>query len=51
MRSTRELNGYIVVYMPEHPKAMQSDNWLGYVYEHIVVAEKHLGRAIADDLG
>lgn len=46
MKSTRSLNGYRVVYMPEYPKAMTSDNWLGYVYEHIVVAEKSLGRAL-----
>lgn len=44
----RELNGYRVIYMPEHRKAMTNDNWNGYVYEHIVVAEKALGREISD---
>lgn len=40
----RMLNGYKVVYMPEHPNSMKSDNWHGYIYEHIAVAEKMIGR-------
>ena len=47
-KGVRKLNGYIVIYMPEHNKAMQSDNWLGYVYEHIVVAQKAMGRDLTD---
>ncbi len=39
----RILNGYRVVYMPEHPRAMTSRNWAGFVYEHIVVAEEMRG--------
>lgn len=38
-RYTHEL-GYIMVYAPEHPRAHQS----GYVFEHLLVAEKALGR-------
>ncbi len=45
MKPKRILNGYIVVYMPNHPKAMKSQNWEGYVYEHIVSAEDKLNRA------
>lgn len=48
-KTMRILNGYIAIYVPEHPKAMKSVNWRGYVYEHIVVAEKDLGRAIRED--
>jgi|ERR1035437_84996 hypothetical protein len=48
-KSTRILNGYVVVYLPTHPKSMKSKNWNGYIYEHIVVAEKDLGRIIRDD--
>lgn len=46
MKSVRFLNGYRVVYMPEHPRAMLSENWQGYVYEHIVEAEKSIGRRL-----
>lgn len=46
MKSTRILNGYVVVYAPEHPSAMKSDNWNGYVYEHILIAEEKIGRKL-----
>jgi hypothetical protein len=36
--------GYILLRRPEHPRA----DIRGYVYEHIVVAEKMLGRPILD---
>nr|DAN96057.1 MAG TPA: HNH endonuclease [Caudoviricetes sp.] len=39
------LCGYIAVYMPEHKRAFK-DN--GSVYEHILVAEKMLGRELKD---
>lgn len=48
-KSTRILNDYRVIYMPNHPRAMTNDNWNGYVYEHIVVAEENLGRSLSDD--
>ena len=38
------LNGYIAIYMPEHERAF--DN--GCVYEHILVAEKILGRKLKE---
>lgn len=34
------LNGYRCVLRPDHPRSMHT----GYVYEHILVAEKYLGR-------
>lgn len=46
---TRTLNGYRIVYEPEHPRAMRSRNWNGYVYEHIKVAESTLDRPLMDD--
>lgn len=36
---TRKLNGYIAIYVPEHPHSYQNDNWKGWVYEHRYIAE------------
>lgn len=36
------LNGYIAIYMPEHPKAYKN----GCVYEHILIAEQMLNRPL-----
>ena len=38
-----EDHGYIKVFNPQHPRA----NTEGYVYEHILIMEKALGRAIS----
>jgi hypothetical protein len=44
------LNGYVVIYVPDHPKAFKPPNrTVGYYYEHIVVMEQLLGRSMADD--
>lgn len=48
MKTKRVLNGYQMIYMPEHPSAYTSENWLGWVYEHRVVAEQTLGRPLRD---
>lgn len=47
MKSNRILNGYTVIYEPNHPKAMKSANWEGYVYEHVIIAEEHSNRVIS----
>lgn len=39
-RSMRD--GYITVYKPEHPRADHH----GHVYEHIIIAERALGRSL-----
>ena len=44
----RTLNNYKVVYNPEHPMAMKSQNWKGWAYEHIEVATKYIGRMLRD---
>jgi hypothetical protein len=49
MKNSRMINGYVVIYKPEHPKAMKSKNWEGYIYEHIYIAEHELGREIRQD--
>lgn len=35
----RKANGYVMIYSPEHPR-----NSRKYVYEHVIVCEKKLGR-------
>jgi hypothetical protein len=47
--ATRVVNGYRLIYMPDHPNAMRSDNWDGYIYEHIHFAQESIGRPLADD--
>lgn len=37
-------NGYVSVYMPDHPRSMSN----GCVYEHIIQAEKKLGRFLRE---
>lgn len=32
--------------MPDHPDCMKSENWLGYVYEHRIIAEDFMGRRL-----
>lgn len=40
----QKTNGYISILVPEHPKATKK----GYVYEHRIIMEKHLGRYLTD---
>ena len=40
----RQANGYVSVWVPGHPTALPD----GYLAEHIVVAERALGRALPD---
>ena len=48
MKNIRILNGYVVIYFPGHPKSMTTKVWNGYVYEHIIAAEKLLGRPLQE---
>ena len=47
MKQVRSLNGYRLIYEPEHPSAMTGGNE-GYVYEHVYVMELYLGRKLQD---
>lgn len=38
------INNYVAYYRPDHPRAMSN----GMVYEHILVAEKSIGRLLKD---
>jgi len=45
----RMLNGYKVIYKPNHPNCMTNYNWGGYVYEHIFVATEVANRPLGDN--
>lgn len=49
MKKYRPLNGYILQYCPEHPRAIRSGGEKGYVYEHVLVAEKTIKRRLLPD--
>lgn len=42
-------NGYRVLYRPDHPAAQTCENWKGWVYEHVMIAEEMIGRRLRDD--
>lgn len=49
MYETRILNGYTVIYKPEHHAAMHGSGYNGFVYEHVYEAELMLGRPLNND--
>jgi len=48
-KSDRLLNGYLMVYRPDHHRAMKNKSWRGYIHYHVLVAEELLGRPLRDD--
>jgi hypothetical protein len=44
-RYTEPVKGYVLILLPEHPRARKN----GYVLEHILVAEAMLGRSLTDE--
>ena len=46
MRNDRIVNGYRLIYRPDHFNAMKSKHWKGYVYEHRYLVELRLGRPL-----
>jgi hypothetical protein len=47
-KSDRYLNGYRLIYAPNHYSAMRGGNWDGYIYEHRYVWETHHGSSLGD---
>lgn len=45
----RFLNGYIVVYVPNHFNTMDSDNWKGWQYEHRYIVELYIQRPLSNE--
>jgi len=48
-KKVRMVNGYRLIYLPAHPRAMKSGSHTGWVYEHIVVATDSIGRQLRDN--
>ena len=48
-RGVTMLNGYRLLYRPEHPRAMRSRGYNGWIYEHIFVMEQELGRPLTEN--
>jgi hypothetical protein len=43
-------HGYILIYQPDWPSSLQKANHLkGYIYEHVYLMEKHLGRSLMEN--
>ena len=49
MGKVRELNGYRVLYIPDHPRAMENENWKGWIYEHVYLGEQIVNRTLRDN--
>jgi hypothetical protein len=45
---TKDINGYIALYLPDHPSAKENPKMFGWVYEHRLVAESFLNRRLYD---
>lgn len=45
-KQVRILNEYRVIFDPENPSAMQNSNWKGWIYEHVAIAERQMGRQL-----
>lgn len=45
----RNLNGYKLIYKEGHPNSMTSENWNGWIYEHIYLMSEHIGRPLNED--
>lgn len=47
-KEDRYANGYKLIYNPEHPRAYKTGPHIGYVYEHIQVAEEMMNRPLTE---
>lgn len=45
----RFVNGYKMIYKPEHRDAVKSGSMEGYIYEHRLVAEESIGRLLRSE--
>lgn len=47
-KQVQYLNGYRLIYKPDHPRHLNDTGHRGYVYEHILRAEEILGRPLRE---
>jgi len=45
----KQLNGYTLIYIPDHPRCMKTRSYNGWIYEHVAVAEGFLNRPLNAD--
>ena len=45
----RKMNGYRLILKPGYPRALSGNAWQDYVYEHIYIAERFLGRSLTPE--
>lgn len=45
----RYLNGYKLILKDGHPNSMTSENWNGWIYEHIYLMSEHIGRPLNEN--
>lgn len=48
-KEVRIVNGYRMIYMPDHHEAVRTGAMEGYVYEHRLIAERFMGRQLTDN--
>jgi hypothetical protein len=42
-------HGYMLLYMPDHPRSFNDERRSGYMFEHIYIAEHFLGRSLLEN--
>lgn len=45
----RFLNGYKLIHKDGHPNSMTSENWNGWIYEHIYIMSEYIGRPLKEN--
>lgn len=46
MRTKTTTEGYVLIYVPDHPFCMKSNSYRGWAFEHRYIIEKELGRKL-----
>lgn len=49
MKEVKNVNGYRMLFLPDHPKSYTSSGYEGFYYEHIYIMENELGRYLTNE--